>query len=93
MNSSTPRIDEKTSLDDLAHLICGTLAAHGIDAVLSGGAVVSLYTHNGYLSYDLDFITSTPIANIAPIQRPLVSPGNPDAISHTVNVRSRSSSG
>lgn len=65
MSSSTPRIDETTSLDDLAHIVCATLTDNGIDAVLSGGAVVSLYTDNRYLSYDLDFITTAPIDNIA----------------------------
>jgi hypothetical protein len=53
---SKPRIDEHTSLEDLAALVCTTLEAHGISVVLSGGAVVSIYSDAEYVSYDLDFI-------------------------------------
>lgn len=54
--SNKPRIDERTSLEDLAALVCTTLEAHGISVVLSGGAVVSIYSDAEYVSYDLDFI-------------------------------------
>lgn len=37
----------------------------GIEAVLSGGAVVSIYTNNEYESKDLDFISSSDIKSIA----------------------------
>ena len=50
-------IDNKTSPKDLAFIVCGQLKKHGIEAVLTGGAVVSIYTKNEYQSYDLDFIT------------------------------------
>lgn len=53
---SEPRIDEDTSLADLAALVCTTLEAHGISVVLSGGAVVSIYSDAEYVSDDLDFI-------------------------------------
>lgn len=55
MNSS--KIDSTTSLEELAHLVSQTLRNHGVDAVLTGGAVVSIYTQNRYQSYDLDFIS------------------------------------
>jgi len=54
--SAKPRIDEDTSLEEFAALVCTTLEAHGISVVLSGGAVVSIYSDAEYVSYDLDFI-------------------------------------
>jgi hypothetical protein len=42
--------------EDVAALVCTTLERHGISVVLSGGAVVSIYSENEYESYDLDFI-------------------------------------
>lgn len=50
-------ISDKTTLKDLAFIVCGQLKKYGIEAVLTGGAVVSIYTENKYQSYDLDFIT------------------------------------
>ena len=44
------------SISDLALYICDHLARHGVDTVLSGGACVSIYTNNEFLSYDLDFV-------------------------------------
>jgi len=44
------------SLEDLALFLSDHLAKQGIDTVLSGGACVSIYTQNKYLSYDLDFV-------------------------------------
>lgn len=51
------QINNKTTLKELAGLICEKLREHGINAVLVGGAVVSIYTNNRYASLDLDFIT------------------------------------
>ena len=50
------RIDERTSLEDLAALVRNTLEAHGISVALSGGAVVSIHSDAEYVSYGLDFI-------------------------------------
>ncbi len=50
--SKRPRIDARTSLEDLAALVCSTLEAHGISVVLSGGAVVSIYSDAEYVSDD-----------------------------------------
>ena len=44
------------SIRDLAIFLCDHLANQGIDTVLSGGACVSIYTKNEFLSYDLDFV-------------------------------------
>ena len=43
-------------LEQVAALVCATLDQHGISVVLSGGAVVSIYSDAEYVSYDLDFI-------------------------------------
>lgn len=44
------------SLRDLAIFLSDYLFKKGIETVLSGGACVSIYTNNKYLSYDLDFV-------------------------------------
>lgn len=46
------------SSGELAAFIYSYLKAHGIDAVLSGGACVTIYSQNQYFSPDLDFIES-----------------------------------
>ena len=46
----------KMSLGELAAFACTQLRKHGIKAVLSGGACVTIYTRNRYESHDLDFI-------------------------------------
>lgn len=44
------------SLKDLAITISDYLGRNGIDVVLTGGACVSIYTDNKYMSYDLDYV-------------------------------------
>jgi hypothetical protein len=46
------------TIGELAAFIYGYLKGHGTEVVLSGGACVSIYTQNKYLSLDLDFIES-----------------------------------
>ncbi len=48
---------KKITIKDLAKIIGAQLSKHGIEAVLVGGACVSIYSENKYISYDLDFIT------------------------------------
>ncbi|UCD34126.1 MAG: hypothetical protein JSU90_07430 [Nitrospiraceae bacterium] len=55
----------KISIKDLASLVCGKLNEKEIDAVLVGGACVSIYTNNTYVSYDLDFVSHTSLKHIA----------------------------
>jgi hypothetical protein len=50
-------INEKTTLAELGAIVCEALRTEGIDAFLSGGAVVSIYTNNRYESFDLDFVS------------------------------------
>jgi hypothetical protein len=59
------RITPSTTLEELAALVSTTLEAAGVSAVLSGGAVVSIYTNNEYQSNDLDFISPAGIGTIA----------------------------
>ncbi len=46
-----------TNLKDLACFVYGILKDNEINAILVGGACVSIYTQNRYQSYDLDFVT------------------------------------
>jgi hypothetical protein len=64
-------IGKDTSLQELAALISGALESAGIKAPLSGGGAVSLYSHNEYESFDLDFITSATTETIARAIKPL----------------------
>jgi hypothetical protein len=48
------------SLAELAAFVCSRLRSHGVAAVLSGGACVSIYTDNPYESFDLDFVEMVP---------------------------------
>jgi hypothetical protein len=47
------------SLTDLAVFLSDHCRRNGIEVVLSGGACVSIYTRNKYMSYDLDFVLLT----------------------------------
>jgi len=44
------------SVGEVAAYVAEHLRQCGINVVLTGGSCVSIYTHNRYLSYDLDFI-------------------------------------
>ena len=59
------RITASTTIEELAAIVSTTLQAAGISAVLSGGAVVSIYTNNQYESSDLDFVSSEGTSRIA----------------------------
>ena len=62
------KIDWKTiSIKDLAALICKKLSDNDIDAVLVGGACVSIYTKNIYVSYDLDFVSHSSLKKISSV--------------------------
>ena len=50
-------ITKKSSIEEVATLVCTALSKQGIDCFLSGGAVVSIYTDNEYESLDLDFVS------------------------------------
>lgn len=54
-------------IKDLACFICKVLKEYGIEAVLVGGACVSIYSQNRYQSYDLDFATYEDLKKIEKI--------------------------
>lgn len=56
---------KKIGIKQLAALISVKLREQGIDAILVGGACVSIYTKNRYLSFDLDFITHATLKEVA----------------------------
>ena len=59
-------INQDTPVEEVAALVSQALEAAGIDATLSGGGAVSIYSANLYQSRDLDFVTS---AGVEPIER------------------------
>jgi hypothetical protein len=62
------KIDWKNiKIRNLAALVCHELTKGGIHAVLVGGACVSIYTDNTYVSYDLDFVSHSSLKEIAEI--------------------------
>lgn len=58
---------KKIDIRTLAAMVSAKLKENGIDALLVGGACVSIYTKNRYMSYDLDFISYAPVKEIAPV--------------------------
>lgn len=58
---------KKIGIKQLAALISVKLREHEIDAILVGGACVSIYTKNRYLSFDLDFVTHATLKEVAPV--------------------------
>lgn len=58
------KITKTSSIKELALIVCKILKDNGVDAVLTGGAVVSIYSDNLYQSYDLDFITHSSLRDI-----------------------------
>ena len=58
-------------IKEFAGLISGYLNENNIEVILVGGACVSIYSKNEYLSYDLDFVTYSKIKEIKPILKEL----------------------
>jgi len=52
------------NLKELASVIYEALKEHGIEAVLVGGACVTIYSKNKYQSIDLDFATYSQLSQI-----------------------------
>lgn len=53
------KISKNLSIGEFAAIVASCLELKGISTVLTGGAVVSIYTENRYMSYDADFISPT----------------------------------
>jgi hypothetical protein len=61
------RITADTSLQEIAVLVSEALSDADIPAILGGGAAVTQYSNNEYMSKDLDFITVERNKVIAPV--------------------------
>ena len=57
---------ESCTEDDLWRYVATHLVTHGIDTILVGGAVVSIYTQGLYRSGDLDFVLLSFTSNTLP---------------------------
>jgi len=64
-------ISETTTLTELAALVCAALERQEITATLSGGAAVSIYSDNQYVSEDLDFVTIALVKQLKVALEPL----------------------
>ena len=58
---------KEISIRTLAAVISHVLRKNGIEVTLVGGACVSIYAKNKYISYDLDFVTENSIKELTPI--------------------------
>ena len=58
---------EAISIRTLAAVISDALRKKDIEVTLVGGACVSIYAKNKYISYDLDFVTENSIKELVPI--------------------------
>lgn len=65
------KISRETSIEELAAKVSQALGDAEINAVLSGGAVVSIYTRNEYESGDLDFISGASTERISVVMEGL----------------------
>ena len=64
-------ISAKTTLTDLAVIVSTALERRDIVATLSGGAAVSIYSDNRYVSQDLDFVTVARLDELKAALEPL----------------------
>jgi len=62
-----PKITEQLTVEEVAAVVSDALENAGITAILSGGSAVTIYSHNQYLSRDLDFVTSAMVADLKPV--------------------------
>jgi len=64
-------ISSETTLTELAAIVSAALERAGIVATLAGGAAVSIYTNNRYVSEDLDFVTVALVNDLQKALEPL----------------------
>jgi len=57
-------ISNSLSVAELAAVVSEALESAGLEAVLSGGGVVTIYSDNEYESLDLDFVTTERMSRI-----------------------------
>lgn len=59
-------ITKDMAVAELAGIVAEHLRSRGIDVVLSGGALVGIYSHGEYMSEDIDFVTFASNKEIGP---------------------------
>lgn len=64
-------ITEHSTVEEIAAVVSGALENAGINATLSGGSAVTIYSDNAYQSRDLDFVTSAMLADLKSVLEPL----------------------
>ena len=64
-------ISKDSSLIEVAAIVSDALSKAKIQATLSGGGAVSIYTANTYQSKDLDFVTAELLDNLKPVMESL----------------------
>lgn len=78
----TKRISKNTTLAELLAIVSDHLTTNGISAILTGGAVVSIYTDNKHESKDLDFISPSEQQDLFRVMEKIgfspLSPGSKD---------------
>jgi len=65
------KLTANSTVEDVAATVSQALSDAGIVATLSGGAAVSIYSHNAYQSQDLDFVTAAILVDIRPVMESL----------------------
>lgn len=65
------QITASQTVAEVAAVVSEALEAARIDAVLSGGSVVTIYTENEYESFDLDFVTNERIDRLENVMKVL----------------------
>jgi len=60
-------ISKDSSLIEVAAIVSNALTKAKIQATLSGGGAVSIYTDNTYESKNLDFVTAALLENVKPV--------------------------
>jgi hypothetical protein len=53
------KINKQMGIKEFAIYVASELKKSGVDVILTGGAVVSIYSNNKYVSNDLDFLSSS----------------------------------
>lgn len=58
-------------VEEIAAIVSEELRKHGLEAVLSGGSVVTIYSENEYQSHDLDFVSPEKISDLQEVMESL----------------------
>ena len=64
-------INRDQALEEIASIVSTALENAGVDAILTGGGAVSIYSDNQYESYDLDFISTHSVEEVTIALLPL----------------------